>query len=71
MFNIVYNAGTQQVNYLYGGRVTTDYAVHGTYGISGGISSGYYSHGAANYSSTQRTMEHLVILADKLVPQIL
>ena len=54
-FNIVGNAGTQQVNYLYGGRVTTDYAVHGTYGISGGISSGYYSHGVTNYSSTQRT----------------
>ena len=55
-FNIVGNVGTQQVNYLYGGRVTTDYAVHGTYGISGGISSGYYSHGVTNYSSTQRTI---------------
>ena len=54
-FNIVGSAGTQQVNYLYGGVVTTDYATHGTYGISGGISSGYYSHGSANYSATTRT----------------
>ena len=54
-FNIVGSAGTQQVNYLYGGRITTDYSTHGTYGISGGIASGHYSHGAANYSNTTKT----------------
>ena len=54
-FNIVGSAGTQQVNYLYGGRVTTDHSTQGTYGINGGISNGYYSHGSANYSNTTRT----------------
>ena len=55
-FNIVGKAGTDQVNYVYGGLVTTNQATHGTYGIgSGSIVSGYYSHGAANYSNTTRT----------------
>lgn len=54
-FNIVGSAGTQTVNYLYGGLVTTDQPTHGTYGINGGMGSGYYSHGSANYSNTQRT----------------
>ena len=55
-FNIVGSAGTQQVNYLYGGRITTNQATHGTYGIgSGSIASGYYSHGSAHYSNTTRT----------------
>ena len=54
-FNIVGTTGTEQVDYVYGGLVTTDYSTHGTYGISGGISSGFYSHGSANYSYTTRT----------------
>lgn len=54
-FNIVGLAGTAQVNYLYGGLVTTDHSTHGTYGINGGIANGYYSHGSANYSNTTRT----------------
>ena len=54
-FNIVGSSGTQQVNYLYGGRITTDHSTQGTYGINGGIANGYYSHGAANYSNTTRT----------------
>ena len=35
-FNIVGTTGTEQVDYVYGGLVTTDYSTHGTYGISGG-----------------------------------
>ena len=54
-FNIVGKSGTAQVNYLYGGRITTDHAVHGTYGINGGIANGHYSHGSANYSATTKT----------------
>jgi hypothetical protein len=53
-FFIVGKAGTPTVNYLYGGAVTTDYSVHGTYGISGGMANGFYSHGSANYSNNDR-----------------
>ena len=54
-FNIVGSAGTPTVNYLYGGVVTTDYSVHGTYGISGGMANGYRTSGSTNYSNTSRT----------------
>ena len=53
-FNIVGLAGTKTVNYLYGGLVTTNQSTHGTYGINGGMASGYYSHGSANYSNNDR-----------------
>ena len=66
-FNIVGKAGTPTVNYLYGGVVTATYnsaeatgsANAGSttlYGISGGsITSGFRSHGSANYSDNERT----------------
>tara|TARA_B100000902_G_scaffold66679_1_gene73052 strand:+ start:249 stop:1862 length:1614 start_codon:yes stop_codon:yes gene_type:complete len=42
------------VEYLYGGDVTCDYGTQGSYGISGGVSFGYYNHGGGNYSDTTR-----------------
>ena len=54
-FNIVGKAGTKTVNYLYGGVISTLYSTHGTYGLGGSMRNFAYSHGAANYSSTERT----------------
>ena len=53
-FYINGKAGTQTVNYLYGGLVTTDQPTHGTYGINGGMGNFVYSHGSANYSNNDR-----------------
>jgi len=67
-FNIVGKSGTATVNYIYGGVVSTVYNGTGhassamagqtvPYGIvSGSQANGYYNHGSANYSNTDRAV---------------